>query len=635
MYAHITNFKLNIRRGAPMRKIHLNLLYLASFLSFTIMTIPDAEAITNIPNGSTVTAPPQPNDAINFQPPAPGGTFIIESGTTFDGALTTTNPGTPTGSLVLNNGSQLNGAVGNNTNPLLQITLNSNATIVGATSAQTFNLGLNTLTNTGALNLPAGLVINTKLVSNALFGNINIGAATDSIAAGVTINVDASAGPILTPGQPLFIVSAGAGTSNAPITVTSNSVLYTFTGLNLNGNLEIFPTFIPPANVVTNPAASTVGTVLPGLIAIAAANPGSDLATVVSALLSLPTAATLTDALLQIAPASGLIGVSRESFNTTKQFQRLWLEHLRYNRCLRHVAACCSPRETACCNPCQDVCEDLTIWADGFGYYGHQDNKDHFNGYQDNTWGTMLAFEMPLFCGWRVGLGGGYAYSNLDEKKFDNHTDIHNYQGTLYFSYDTTPWFVDGGFSFGWNRYDGTRHIVFTGIDRTAHAEYDGKEYTGFLATGYQYYCNGFEITPLVSILYSHLQLDDYTEKGANSLDLHINKQNYNYLESGLGIKLAYLFQTSCGLYIPELHTRWLHDFYDRGLDLTSSFTGIGTAAGNFRNKGPRIDPNTWNIGGSITCMASDNFSIMAVYDYERSRTYYDHQGLLELSYDF
>jgi len=626
-----------------MRKIRVNLLYLASLLLFTIISISEVEAITNIPNGTTVTAPPQPNDAINFLPPAPGGTFLIESGNTFTGALTTTNPSIPTGTLVLNNASQLNGAVGNNTNPLLQITLTGNATIVGATSAQTFNLGLNTLTNTGALNLPAGLVINSKINSNALFGNINIGAATDSIAAGVTVNVDASSGPILTPGQPIFIVSAGAGTSNAPVTVTSNSVLYTFTGLNLNGNIEIFPTFIPPANVVTNPVAGTIGTTLAELVAIAAANPGSDLATVISALLRLSSAEELTEALLQISPVSGLIGVSRESFNTTKQFQKLWLEHLRYNRCLRNRSACCTPCETAscspctteCCNPCQDSCDDWTIWADGFGYYGHQANKHHLNGYQDHTWGTVLALETPLLCGWRAGLGAGYAYSDLDEKRFDNHTNIHNYQGTLYFSYDTLPWFVDGGFSFGWNRYDGTRHIVFTGIDRTAHAKYDGREYTGFLATGYQYYCNCFEITPIASILYSHLQLDNYTEKGANSLDLHIKKQKYNYLESGLGIKLAYMFQTKCGLYIPEVHTRWLHDFYDRGLKLTSSFTGIGAAAGDFRQKGPRLDKNTWNIGGSITCMAIDNFSIMAIYDYERSRSYYDHTGMIELSYDF
>lgn len=618
-----------------MRKIYF---YLASFLSFTIMTIPDAEAITNIPNGSTVTAPPQPNDAINFLPPAPGGTFVIEAGNTFSGALTTTNPGIPTGTLVLNNGSQLNGAVGNSSNPLLQITLNGNATIVGATSAQTFNLGINTLTNTGALNLPAGLVINTKLISNALFGNINIGAATDSIAAGVTINVDASAGPILTPGQPLFIVSAGAGTSNAPITVTSNNVLYTFTGLNINGNIEIFPTFIPPANVVTNPAAGAIGTILPELIMIAAANPDSDLATVVSALLRLPTADALTEALLQIAPASGLVGVGRESFNTTKQFQRIWLEHLQRHRRYCHFQnQCCNPCDPCNpCNPCDNACEGPMVWADGFGYYGHQNNKDNLNGYKVNTWGTVAAIEMPVFCGLRAGLGAGYAYTDLDERRFGNETDIHNYQGTIYLGYDVEPWFVDAGFSFGWNRYDGRRNIVFPGINRTARAEYNGQEYTGFATAGYEYYfCNNFEITPFASILYTHLHIDGYKEKGADSLNLRIKKQSYNFAESGLGLKLAYLFETNCGTYIPEVHTIWLHDFHTDPLDATASFTGIGAAAGTFNNKGPRTDRNTWNIGASINCIANDNFSILVLYDYERSKTYYDHQGTLELSYDF
>lgn len=562
------------------------------------------------------------------------GNLIIGGGAIFNGAVN--NLAANNGTLTLNSGSTLNGAVGSAVGALKQVNVvGGNATINGALSATNFSLGTNTLHLTGALALPVNTVINTTAISDTLFGNIFAAGENDNITAPVvTVNVDAT-GALLTPGTPLFVVSAGAGTSAVPITVTSNSIRYSFIGNNLNGNITITPTLIPASSLTTNPAASSTGSVLDALVAIAAANPGSDLAFVEAQLNALPTAAALADALLQISPASGLIGVGRESFNTTRQFQRIWLEHLRYDRCLlQNWERCCDPCENRCCNPCEEeCCEGPMIWADGFGYFGHQDTKAGFNGYNVNTWGTVVAVEMPLFCGLRVGLGAGYAYTDLDEREFGDDTDIHNYQGTLYLSYDTNPWYIDGGFSFGWNRYDGARHVSFTGIDRTASAEYNGQEYSGFVTTGYQYFCNCFEITPYASLLYSHLHLDDYTETGADSLNLHVEKQNYNFWESSLGIKVAYLFKTECGAYIPELHTAWLYDFNGEGLNVDASFTGIGAAAGSFNNRGPGFDRNIWNIGGSITCFANDDFSIQAVYDYEKSSTYYDHQGLLELSY--
>lgn len=574
------------------------------------------------------------NGALTF---SNDGTLIIGTGATFNGAVN--NLAANTGTLTLNSASTVIGAVGAAAGTLKRVNVvGGNATVGGSLSATNFFLGTNTLQNNGAMALPVNTTINSTLISNAVFGHINT--LDDQIAAPVvTVNVDATQA-LLTPGEPLFIVGAASGTSGRTVLVTSNSARYTFTGLNINGNIEIFPTLVPGG--VTNPVASAAGTILNALLPIAAANPGSDLAFVELELNTLTTAAELENALLQIAPASGLIGVNRESFNTTRQFQRIWLEHLQINRCrIRNECPCdpccdpcdpCGNSSNLCCNPCEG---GLKIWADGFGYYGHQDNKDHLNGYKVNTWGTMLAVETPAFCGFRAGLGAGYAYTDLDERRFNNSTDIHNYTGTAYFSYNPNAWFLDGGFSFGWNRYDGARHIDFAAIHRTARAKYNGKEYTGFFATGYQYTCNCLEITPMATLLYSHLHLDAYTEKGANSLNMHINKQNYDYLQSGLGLKAEYLYDTCYGIFIPELHSFWLHDFHTKGLHANASFTGIGAAAGTFENIGPRFDKNTWNIGTSVSCLANDQFSMFIVYDYERSKSYFDHQWMVELAYDF
>lgn len=154
-----------------MRKIPLSLLYAVGLLSVTMLTSPNAEA-ANIP--PSITVPPPAAQAMNFTAPESGATLTILANSTFSGAIT--NGGANVGTLILNSGSQLNGAVATGISPLLQVTLNGSATIIGATSATTFNLGQNILTNTGALNLPSGLTLNTRVVSDAVFGRINASA---------------------------------------------------------------------------------------------------------------------------------------------------------------------------------------------------------------------------------------------------------------------------------------------------------------------------------------------------------------------------------------------------------------------------------------------------------------------------
>lgn len=571
------------------------------------------------------------NGALTFNT---DGNLIVGAGATFNGAVN--NLAANTGTLTLGSASTLIGAVGSAVGALKQVNvLDGNATITGALSATNFSLLTNTLTLNGALALPVNSVINTTVVSDTLFGNIFGGAGDDQIsAASVTVNVDAT-GAILT-GAPLFVVTAGSGTSAVPIIVTDNSVRYSFIGNNLNGNITITPTLIPSSELVTNPNAAAVGSVWDALIPIAAANPGTDLAFVQTQLNALPTAAAYEDALLQIGPASGLIGVNRESFNTTKQFQKVWLRHLH-----RHPCDCLFQNANRC-NSCEDSCNSCrrgyecgTVWLDGFGYHGKQDDKDGLNGYKVTTWGGMLAAETASMCSWRVGLAAGYAHSTLDEDSYGSDTDITNWQGTIYFNYDADPCFVDGGFSYGWNQYDGKRVISFPGIDRVASAEYDGQEYTGFLVAGYHYYCGCSEITPFASILYSRLNVDGYTETGADSLNLDVSSQSYDFWESGLGLRWAYLFQYCGCSYIPEVHAVWLHDFEDNGLDVNASYTGLGAGGGVFNNRGPGIDRDTWDIGAGITWITTCNFSIQLIYDYEKSSSYQSHQGLLELGYSF
>lgn len=63
----------------------------------------------------------------------------------------------------------------------------------------------------------------------------------------------------------------------------------------------------------------------------------------------------------------------------------------------------------------------------------------------------------------------------------------------------------------------------------------------------------------------------------------------------------------------------------------------LGSAAEGsyFSSRGMRQDQNTWNIGGSLNYKALCNLTFSVIYDYETSRSYFDHEGMLALDYRF
>lgn len=401
-------------------------------------------------------------------------------------------------------------------------------------------------------------------------------------------------------------------------------------GLGVIGNIIGIGLLLPVV-----PAPDGMTEVMESLQPLSEAFPDSDLAFVESQIDS-PTAQGYIENVYQIYPGFALIGVSREAFNTAKQFQKVWLEHLNRNRVL-----CQFGKADDSCTPCHTNNREARVWVDGFGYYGRQSNRTPGFGYKGNTWGGLIGTEKSISDAFSLGVGLGYARTGLKKSQFSvkaphtNTTHFDTYMWTLTGSYLCDPWFMDGGVSVGWNRYVGKRYININLLNRKAKASYHGIQCSGFLVSGYQYDYRQFEITPFASMFYSYLHMNSYAESGANTLNLRVKSQNYRYLQSGLGLKVAYPLTTCYGDYLPEIHTIWLHDFSTLGTDVSASFSGLGASAGYWRSKGPRFDQNYWNIGASVTCYANSNLSLLLDYDFERGNHYYTHQGFVELSYAF
>ncbi len=491
----------------------------------------------------------------------------------------------------------------------------------------TLNLQGNTLTitagqGTGVVTTVAGTTISTTLNSSTSLGNITATGAS-VMADGTTVN--ATVAGALTSGTALTILS-GAGADTATITVTDNSARYSFTGAGAAGDITITPTLVSSSSVTTSSNSNNVATVLDSIVSTST----GDMLTVQNALSVLSSASALDAAYAQMDPvANG--GQIAGSFNTVNQSIGALNQHLGELR--TGAPAGKSGVSTG------DPWTNMGWWVKGFGNAVDQDARGGISGYDATTWGVTSGLDGEIAPDTRLGFAGGYAGTEVDNDGEPGGTDIGSILGTVYLSYDdASPWYGNGGFTFTWNEYDGTRNIAFGTISRTALADYDGAQYTGFGEIGYVWENKDIEpnvpwfITPMVGLTYSHLGIGGYTETGAGDLNLLVGDQDYDFLQSSLGVKIERPWTNSSGKWVPEAHFKWLYDFIGDEAATTATFTGGGAS---FSTRGVAPAQHSFNAGAGLTFYSNGNVSVSGMYDFELKEDFIGHtgQGVLRVKF--
>lgn len=526
---------------------------------------------------------------------------------------TTTNQGT----LVLGSGSSVTGTVGSTGVGLNTITaIRGNASIGAATKASNFSVATNTLAITGTLAIPAAGSLSSTTTSGTTFGKLtSTGNAT--VTAGATVAMTVSG--YIPNGATLKVVDGTGGVGIGATTVTSTSPNVTFSASSGGEDLTLTATRTATAATAGNNTA--VATAINGT-----GTPTGDFATVLGQLDSLTTVLAVDAAYAQLDPIANA-GNTAATFTAMNESLATIVNHLtdvRTNNGLVENSGVSTG----------DFWKDNGWWVKGFGSYADQDLRDGVEGYNASLWGVSSGIDGIVAENTRLGFAGGYGATNVDNDGIGaGGTDIDSYQGTVYWGYDDpSPWYGTAGFSFAWNDYEGSRDINFGSISRTAKADYDGQQYTGFGDLGYVIKQNEFNVTPMASLTYSHLFLDSYTETEAGDLSLRVDGQDYDLLQSGLGIKIDRPIVNNSGTWTPEIHFKWLHDFIGDEVATNATFTGGGSS---FSTRGADPAQHSFNLGAGLTFYSKGNVSITGTYDFELKDDYISHtgQGVLRVTF--
>ncbi|MBF0489543.1 MAG: autotransporter domain-containing protein [Candidatus Omnitrophica bacterium] len=556
------------------------------------------------------------------------GTISLVANATLTGAMTTNTA--QTGTLSLAGGSELFGAVGG-ANGVRSINVvggsNSagvNATISGAVDTYAFSLGTNTLNISGALTMASNGVIDTILFSPSVFGHVVVTGGPADLGTGLALNVNIPSTSLIKVGDQFNVVQ-GSGSGAIATVADPTNPLYKFSIVTTPAGQGQIQTSSTPLQAGQNqPIAAAV---IPVLEAIPTT---PDINTVLTSINALTNANAVANAEAQLAPSTPALSAPLVIFQGIRQYQDLWLSRL-------DMCSHFSTTEEENTN-CQDNAPVSGWWAKGFGNFANQSARNGFTEYDSRTYGSMIAYDVPIGLNTRAGLGLGYGRSTINGKTFDANVDMNTYQTTAYIGHENGPWFTDASASFGWNDYSGMRHIVYPGVDRTANSRYQGQNYTFFTSSGYHLAVKKFVITPIKTMQYSRLHQRGYTETGAGDINLRVKSKNYDFLESGLGVKVERPLSYKGGTLVPEVHTQWLHELFSPRMSQTASYTASGS--GEFTTPGPRPNANTFNVGGGVSLLSCTcgkrTWSLEAVYDYNwRTDGYSAHQVMMRVTSRF
>ena len=537
---------------------------------------------------------------------AAGTAIKIESGDTvinnYAGAkisgLTAIDSSASAGSVSITNRGTISGTVALAAATNAAFDIGDTALTVNSGQVSTLNLAANSATDFGSLTT-TGTVVNAATNVGVTIGGYIPNSATFKV-----------------------VDTGGAGITAVPGTISSSSPIFNFSGDKSTGDLILTATRAHSYNsFASNSNAAAAGAVLNSLASNNTAT--GDMRTVLGALDSLTSGSQINQALNSLTPNVD-DSTPQVCYEAQNQFINTVLSHF------DNVPSVQTAGDTG--SAVVDDQRKAGMWAQGFDSYLHQDPRQLSNGYNANVWGASMGYDVPVIDNFICGLNAGYAWDNIRTKDSGARTTADNYEGGIYGSYARDAYYIDGFISFAYNRYDSSRHIAFGSIDRTPKANYGGQQYSSYLETGYTFKNKNVTLTPLGSIQYMRLHVNNYTEEDAGDIDLNAASQDYDMFQTGLGVKLAYKIKNKDYTLIPDIHMKWLYDFIGDNQQATSTFTGGGAS---FGTNGFSPAQSSYDFGTRLIILSRYSITLSLNYDFELKEDFYSHSGYADIRYDF
>ncbi len=263
----------------------------------------------------------------------------------------------------------------------------------------------------------------------------------------------------------------------------------------------------------------------------------------------------------------------------------------------------------------------LSVWSRGIGVFSSNSGDGDHAGFDRTTAGGLAGADMLVTPNLRVGATFGYARTDVTGKEGAGNEMVDTYYAGMYTGLSLNDWFVDSNVGVALNNLQTRRDIAFENISRTAYGKTSGYNVSLETKTGYRYTVSSYTVEPSVSLRYDLSDSGNFTETGANSLNLTVQGKQRQSVRAGLGGRIIRTFDLGKGVALePELRLRWEHDILDPGTTTRESIGGQ-----TFTVSSAKAGRDAGVFGAGLSAVIDKDLRLYTHYDSEVRANQIDH----------
>jgi len=192
-----------------------------------------------------------------------------------------------------------------------------------------------------------------------------------------------------------------------------------------------------------------------------------------------------------------------------------------------------------------------------------------------NVIGLDLGYDRWVSSNILVGISAGF--SRDQEKGFASLTSAEGefLQFGAHTSITFSAFYFNGLATYSFGEYTTRRHIAFGDINRTATGTFDASTFTGYAELGMDAQNDTVTFQPFLSLQYTDISRDGFTETGADSINLTVASEGVTSTQAAVGLRMSTLWDGGSKVTLkPELRARFIYEF-GNAADLRTSSVNI------------------------------------------------------------
>jgi outer membrane lipase/esterase len=182
------------------------------------------------------------------------------------------------------------------------------------------------------------------------------------------------------------------------------------------------------------------------------------------------------------------------------------------------------------------------------------------SGFNIDNKSFTIGADYPLTNNLNLGLAVSQGTSNNNLQNNQGKVSLNSSSVAVYGNYTQDKLFADAIVSYGWDSFAIARNINVTGFS-AANANPNGNRFSLRLNGGYNLGTGGFSFGPIVGIHYTKVNIDGYTERDGDILNLRVNPQQLDSFGINIGGNFSYPFRSDFGTIAPYFSANYEREF--------------------------------------------------------------------------